>query len=195
MNNEAVKAFSTILGSKRIAECAVAYLSRCRELPTVEAVASALHVPARTAGKIVAAAGLSFRFLLDTMPIKVGNPGLVAAYLSDLKNSTVEHVVVLTVASENTLIRRHDCAVGSGANVVVDPSAVYKFAIEDSARSVIVVHNHPSGSPRLSPGDYDFTQELINAGKVIGIRMLDSIVISNRGVMSMRAEKPDMFTV
>lgn len=193
MTNEAVKAFSTILGSKSVAECAVAYLSRCRELPTAEAVAKALHVPARTANKIVAAAGLSFRFLLDTMPIKVCNPGLVAAYLSDLKNATTEHIVVLTVASDNTLIKRHECATGSGSRAAVDPSAVYKFAMEDNARGIIVVHNHPSGSPKFSQGDYEFTEQLIGSGKIIGIYLLDSIVISNRGVTSMRAEKPGMF--
>ena len=193
MNNEAVKAFGIILGSKSIAECAVAYLSRCRELPRVEEVVSALRVPARTAEKIVAAAGLSFNFLLDTMPIKVGNPGLVAAYLSDLKNAPTEHVVVLTVASDNTLIKRHECAAGSGSRASVDPGAVYKFAMEDGAHSVIIAHNHPSGCARFSQGDYEFTGQLIGSGRILGIRLLDSIVISNRGVVSMRAENPGMF--
>lgn len=194
MNNEAtVKAFSTLLGSKSVAECAVAYLSRCREIPLVDDVMSALRVPFRTAEKIVAAAGLSFHFLLDTMPIKVGNPGLVAAYLSDLKNATVEHLVALTVSADNTLICRHECATGSGTRVSIDPSTLFKFALEDNARGIIVAHNHPSGSPKFSQGDYDFTRHLVEAGKVLGISLLDSVVISNRGVASMRNERPEMF--
>lgn len=196
MNNEAVKAMSILLGRKSpksLAECAVAYLARCRELPTVEDIATALNVPISTAEKVIAAAKLSFMFMLDTMPIKVGNPGLVAAYLSDLKNAPTEHIVVLTVASDNTLIKRHECATGSGSRASVDPSAVYKFAMEDNAHSIIVVHNHPSGSPKFSPRDYEFSEQLVGSGKILGIRMLDSIVISNRGVTSMRAEKPDMF--
>ena len=196
MNNEAVKAFSTILGGKRaLAECAVSFLARCRELPTAEEVRRGLNVPAATANKIVAAAGLSFSFLLDSMPIKVGNPGLVAAYLSDIKNAPTEHVVVLTVASDNTLIKRHECASGSGSRASVDPSSVYKFAMADGARGVIVAHNHPSGSARFSQGDYEFTEQLVSSGRIIGIRLLDSIVLSNRGVASMRAERPGMFTV
>jgi DNA repair protein RadC len=199
MNNEAVETMRILLGGrncpKSLAECAVAYLARCRELPTAEEVVSALRVSNGMAEKIVASARMSFMFLLDTMPIKVGNPGLVAAYLSDLKNARTEHVVVLTVASDNTLIKRHECAAGSASRASVDPGAVYQLAIADGARSVIIAHNHPSGSARFSDGDYEFTEQLIESGRIVGIRLLDSIVISNRGVVSMRAEKPEMFVL
>lgn len=193
MNTEAVKAFSTILGSKSVAECAVAYLSRCHELPTPAAVAYAIRVPRKTAEKIVAAAGLSFSFLLDTTPLKLSNPGLVAAYLSDLKNAPAEHIVALTVTGDNTLIARHECAMGSGSHASVDPTSVFKDAVKDNARGVILVHNHPSGNPGFSDGDYTFTEQFVEVGKVLGIRLLDSIVISNRGVSSMRAIRPSMF--
>lgn len=193
MNTETINAMTTLLGSKKVAECAVSYLARCRDVPTAEHVAKALHVPATTARKIVAAATMCSQFVLDTMPIKVSNPGLVAAYLSDLKNERVEHVVVLTAASDNTLIKRHECSTGSGSRAAVDPGVIFTHAVRDGARSVIVVHNHPSGSPKFSPDDYDFTRQLIAAGKVLNVHLLDSIVISRRGVSSMRAEAPDMF--
>ena len=95
-------------------------------------------------------------WLLDTMPIKVGNPGLVAAYLSDLKNARTEHVVVLTVASDNTLIKRHECAAGSASRASVDPGAVYQLAIADGARSVIIAHNHPRGGAPIPVVDVNY---------------------------------------
>jgi len=195
MNKELIKLMTTILGSKRIAEGAVAYLSMCRAVPSEEDVRKALRVNPLIARKIVAAVKLTGEFLLDTVPVSVRNPALVAAYLSDLKFAKTEHFVVLTVAADNTLIRRHECSSGSPVRTIVDSGTVLHSAIEDQARSIIVVHNHPSGSTEFSSNDYDFTKQLVKAGIILSIQVLDSIVITHRGLHSMRAERPEMFDV
>ena len=194
MNKEAIKAFSTILGNKSVAECAVAYLARCREMPTPEQVSAALRVPAITAKKIVAAASMSSLYLLDTLPVNMSNPNSVGAYLSDLKNAPVEHVVVLTLACDNSLINRHECASGTSSRASVEPSTVFHCAIRDNARSIIVVHNHPSGSTKFTEGDYEFSQRLVEGAQLLNLRVLDSILITHRGMNSMRAERPHMFS-
>lgn len=193
MKDETVKLFATILGSKTLAESAIAYLARCRTIPTVEETSSALRVPALTAKKIVSAARLSTVFLLDSKAISVSNPDLVVAYLSDLKCAEVEHCVVLTVAADNTLINRHTCSMGIAWGTTVDASVIYRYALEDRARSIIIAHNHPSGNPYFSKLDYKFASELIQAGKVMHINFHDSIVVSHRGYCSLRQENPGLF--
>jgi len=193
MDKETLAQISTIVGSKRIAEGAVAYLSMCREIPDEGKVCRALHVSPLTARKICAVAALSGKFLLDTVPVHVNNPALVAGYLSDLKFAPTEHVVVLSVASDNTLIKRHECSSGASNRATVDPCTVFSGPVQDKARSIIVAHNHPSGSVEFSNSDYDFTEQLVKAGRLLNIRVLDSIVISHRGIKSMRAERPEMF--
>ena len=193
MSNETIELISTIVGSKRIAEGAVAYLSMCREMPDEAAVCKALHVTLITARKICAAAALSGQFLLDTVPVCLNNPARVASYLCDLKFAPTEHVVVLSVASDNTLIKRYECSTGATNRATVDPCIVFSGPVKDKARSIIVAHNHPSGNVEFSDSDYDFTEQLVKAGHILNIRVLDSIVISHRGVKSMHAERPEMF--
>jgi DNA repair protein RadC len=193
MNQETLARITTLVGSKRIAEGVLRYLGSVREMPTVENIRKALNVTPTTARKIRAIAELSGDFLMDTMPVHMNNPHLVAGYLSDLKNAPTEHVVALSVASDNTLIRRHECSTGATNRATVDPCIVFSGPVQDKARSVIVAHNHPSGSVEFSHSDYDFTEQLVKAGRLLNIRVLDSIVISHRGIKSMRAERPEMF--
>ena len=193
MNQEIVALITPIVGSRRIAEGAVEYLSTCREMPDEAKVCKALHVTPTTARKICAIAELSGKFLMDTMPVHVSNPYMVASRLSDLKYAPTEHVVVLSVASDNTLIKRHECSSGSCNRSTVDPCVVFSGPVQDKARSIIVAHNHPSGSIEFSNSDYDFTEQLVKAGHLLNIRVLDSIVISHRGMKSMRTERPEMF--
>ena len=194
MTNEDKTAYmATLLGSKTLANTAISYLSRCRDVPTPAQVAEHLKVPARTAGKIVAAAKMSQCFLMDTMPLKLANSNVVGWYLADLKAEPTEVLIVLTLGPDNSLIARHQCAMGPLSNVVVDEAAVYRYALADGAKGIIVAHNHPSGVLEFSQPDVDFTKKLIAAGKMLHIAVLDSILVTRRGVMSMRKVKEDIF--
>lgn len=190
---EALPLLKTIVGSKSVAERALDYLAHCCEMPEEDEIVERLEVPRNTARKVVAAAKLSCTFILDTRPTHLGNPAMIAAFLSDLKHAPVEHVVVLTVKADNTLIRRHNCSCGSFTSALVDPIRIFRYAIEDKARSIIVVHNHPSGSLYFSHKDYEFTERLIKGARLLNICMLDSILVSHRGVKSMRSECREMF--
>lgn len=191
--SETITLMATLLGNRRVAESAVSYLATCRTIPQPEEIASALKVPMVTARKIAAAAGMSTKFVFGTMMMPLSNPEIVAWRLSDLKDKTVENLVVLTVTSENTLIGRHLVATGSAGGVCVNYGDVYRYAIEDQATGVIVAHNHPSGSLEFSAKDASFTKGLIEAGKLLNIRLLDSIVVSRQGFTSMRRVHPELF--
>ena len=190
---EIIDLMTVILDKKQTARNAVEYLARCRDIPKPEDVAFVLDVPMSTAMKIVAAARMSTKFVFGTKGVSLTNPELVAAYLSDLKDKAVEHLVALTLNSENALIKRHLIATGSAGSVCVNYGDVFRCAIEDRALGLIVAHNHPSGNLKFSENDYLFSEGLAETGRLLNIRFLDSMVISRRGFVSMRRERPDIF--
>ena len=71
---------------------------------------------------------------------------------------------------------------------IVHPREVYKAAIQKSAYSIIVLHNHPSGDPTPSQEDLKITTRLKTAGEVIGIPLLDHIIIGDNSYKSLREE-------
>jgi len=94
------------------------------------------------------------------------------------------HIVCLD--TKNQIIGTHQISVGTLDASLVHPREVFKPAIKDSASSVILVHNHPSGDPTPSPEDRQVTRRLEEAGKLLGIDVLDHIVLGSRGGVSIR---------
>ena len=71
---------------------------------------------------------------------------------------------------------------------VFHPREIFRFAIEESANSIILVHNHPSGDPQPSAEDIRATKQLIEAGNQIGIKVLDHIIIGDGIFVSLKEE-------
>ena len=71
---------------------------------------------------------------------------------------------------------------------VFHPREIFRFAIEESANSIVLVHNHPSGDPQPSQEDIRATKQLIEAGNHIGIKVLDHIVIGDGIFVSLKEE-------
>jgi DNA repair protein RadC len=69
---------------------------------------------------------------------------------------------------------------------IVHPREVFNVAIRKSANAIILVHNHPSGDPTPSTEDIDITQRLIEAGHIIGIKVLDHIIIGDNKYISFK---------
>lgn len=80
-----------------------------------------------------------------------------------------------------------DCCVSEGTltNSLIHPREAFKNAIKESAASVIFVHNHPSGDPSPSREDIIVTERLINAGEIVGIKVLDHVIIGDNTYTSM----------
>jgi DNA repair protein RadC len=68
----------------------------------------------------------------------------------------------------------------------VHPREVFQPAVGESAASIILVHNHPSGELEPSQDDLALTKRLVEAGKIMGIEVLDHVIISNKGFLSMK---------
>jgi DNA repair protein RadC len=117
----------------------------------------------------------------------IKNPIDVVAYVRNrLKDKMKEHFMVVLVDTRGNIIKTCPVSVGSLDTSIVHPREVYREAIAASAASVILVHNHPSGDPTPSEQDVELSKQLVEAGKIIGIDVLDHLVIGNPGFVSMK---------
>lgn len=97
-----------------------------------------------------------------------------------------EHFVVLYLDRKGGLIVKEDVSVGGLHSSIVHPREVFKTAVKRSAASIILAHNHPSGDPAPSREDIDITRRLIEAGRIIGIEILDHVVIGDSRYCSLK---------
>jgi DNA repair protein RadC len=96
--------------------------------------------------------------------------------MRDLKKE-VFRVVLLN--GKNRVIRTETVSQGSLTTCLVHPREVFAPAVRESSASVLLIHNHPSGDPTPSREDIEMNQRLIQAGELIGIRVLDHLVIGD----------------
>ena len=106
-------------------------------------------------------------------------------FIPRLRDLHKEVFMVLLLDARNCLIRGVTISVGSLTASIVHPREVFKPAILDSAASVIFIHNHPSGDPPPSQDDLKITSKLVEAGRMIDIRVLDHIIIGRGSFTSL----------
>ena len=93
-----------------------------------------------------------------------------------------ETLQVLLLNTRYKLIRVEEVSNGTRDTILVDPSTVFKKAIEAAAAAIVLVHNHPSGDPSPSDADIKATRDLIRAGKLLKIEVLDHVIIGRATV-------------
>jgi proteasome lid subunit RPN8/RPN11 len=113
-----------------------------------------------------------------------------AKILSSYTQKRTEHFLVLTLSSSHDLIHVRVVSMGIMTGAPVHPREVFWWAIHDNAQSVILAHNHPSGNPWPSPQDQRITSSISEAGKVMGIEVLDHIIVAKDGYYSFMENDP-----
>ncbi|MFD2760427.1 RadC family protein [Lentibacillus juripiscarius] len=106
--------------------------------------------------------------------------------MEEMRQLKQECFVGLFLNTKNEVIRKKTLFVGSLNSSIVHPRELYREAVKCSAASVIVAHNHPSGSPDPSQEDVHITRRLADSGKTIGIELLDHVVIGDRQFVSLK---------
>ena len=106
-----------------------------------------------------------------------------------LKGADREHFVVIMLATNCRIIGINTCHIGSLDASVVSPREVLKPAVLANAAKIVVAHNHPSGSLQPSQADISVTRRLAQAGKLLGIPVLDSLIIGHDGEFASLAAK------
>jgi DNA repair protein RadC len=88
--------------------------------------------------------------------------------------------------TKNRLLSWETVSLGTLSTSVVHPREVFKGAILANAASIILCHNHPSGDPKPSAEDIAITKRLAEAGKILGIDVLDHIIFGEEGFVSLK---------
>jgi len=117
-------------------------------------------------------------------PIRAGqrfsnSRDLFQRYRAQFFSASKEYFLSLHLNSKNQLIREVLVSVGSLSTSVVHPREVFSPAVRDSTAAIVFLHNHPSGDPVPSKEDRECTIRLCQAGKILGIRVLDHIVLGH----------------
>lgn len=123
----------------------------------------------------------------ETQPIKARIASSRDAYLifrQDMSDLPHEEFWILLLNQAKRVMSKHHISKGGQAATVVDPKIIFKLALEQNAASVILAHNHPSGS--LEPSDYDLnlTQKMVGAGKMLNLPVVDHLIITDLSFFS-----------
>lgn len=97
-----------------------------------------------------------------------------------------ERFDVVLLDTKNKIIAIKNIFKGSLASTLVHPREVFKFAIKRSSSSIILAHNHPSGDLTASDEDIKLTKRMMEAGKIVGIEVLDHLVIGSESYNSLK---------
>ncbi|WP_395334120.1 DNA repair protein RadC [Novosphingobium sp. BL-8H] len=146
-----------------------------------EATAAALRI-------VTVAATRLARQRLREMPV-IGSWQVLVDYLRiDMAHLTRERVRVLYLNAKNMLLLDEMVGEGSIDEAAIHPREVIRRALDLGATGLILVHNHPSGSPEPSRADIDMTHRIAAAGRILGVEVHDHVVIGCEGHVSMRAQ-------
>ena len=107
-------------------------------------------------------------------------------YLAGIRKEKQEHFVCLSLNGANEVLATRTVTVGLLDSNQVHPREVYADPITDRAASILCAHNHPSGTLEASPEDLAITRRLVKAGEVLGIRVLDHLIVTKEGFLSLK---------
>ncbi|MEK7530537.1 MAG: DNA repair protein RadC [Patescibacteria group bacterium] len=139
-----------------------------------------LGIPLGKAAQIVACAELGRRFFAknENGTPTIRTPRDVFEHTRDMQMLTKEHLRGLYLNSHYKLIHDEVISIGTIDTSLVHPREVFKPAIEHAAAAVVLVHNHPSGITDPSAADLAITMQLIEAGKLIGVQLIDHVIVT-----------------
>lgn len=134
--------------------------------------------------ELLAAFELSKRYLVESERPILSNAGAVVGELSDICDKKQEYFVCLALDGANRLIAKRTIAIGTLSASLIHPREVFADAITDRAASIIVAHNHPSGTLQPSEADLEITKRLEGVANTLGIGLLDHIIVAKSDYFS-----------
>jgi DNA repair protein RadC len=152
-------------------------------------LARAFDLPMESALRLAAAFALGRRVESHARRPRtaVSSPARMHEILAgEMRGLGVETFFVLLLDGKHRLLRRHRASQGTLTSSLVHPREVFGPALREGAAAVAVAHNHPSGDPEPSSEDLAVTRRLIEAGRLVGVPLLDHLVIADAGYVSIR---------
>ncbi len=155
--------------------------------PDVSALRSIHGLGEAKACQVAAALELGRRWSRKSRPV-VRHASDALPYFQDIRAQKQEHFVCVSLSGANEVIASRVVTVGLLDTNQVHPREVFADPIADRAASVLLAHNHPSGTLEASPEDIALTKRLVQAGELLGIRVLDHLIVTADGFLSLKQE-------
>lgn len=153
-------------------------------------IAKDLDIPEIKAAQIVACSELGRRFFeknpMTSAVIRSGKD--VYEYLLDMRSLSKEHLRGIYLNNHYKVIHDEVISIGTVNSSIIHPREVFKPGIEYGAAAVILAHNHPSGVVEASAADVEVTKQLVAAGKLIGIHLIDHVIIGPDSFVSVAVD-------
>ena len=111
----------------------------------------------------------------------------------EMKGLNQEQLWVLFLNSRNKFLGKERLYKGSQDATTVRVAEIYKEAVRKNVYAIVLIHNHPSGNPAESPEDVNLTRVVIEAGKILDIRLIDHIIVAGNSYGSIRRNHPDLW--
>lgn len=146
-----------------------------------ETSAAALKIVALAARRLA-------RTGVQDQPVLASWQALIDYLTIDMAHLNHERVRVLYLDTRNRLIADEVLSEGSLDEAAIHPREVVKKALDLGSAALIMVHNHPSGSPEPSRADIAITNRIAEAGRLLGITLHDHVIIGKEGHVSLRAK-------
>ena len=167
-------------GILNIHNCTLERLKEIHGIGTVKAVQIlCLSELAKRLAKETAKEGLVF-----SLPSTIAD-----YYMEEMRHQKQEHMKLLMLNSKSKLLGEKDISKGTVNASLVSPRELFIEALERQAVAIILIHNHPSGDTTPSENDMLLTKRVQEAGRLIGIELLDHIIIGNNCYMSFAEEQ------
>jgi len=136
--------------------------------------------------EIIACFELGQRLLKNKKSVLIISPQDVFKETKDIRDNKKEHFVIFYLDTRNQEIKREIISIGTLNANLVHPREVFEPAIKNNAAQIIVAHNHPSGDTEPSEDDLIITKKLVEAGKILGIEVLDHIIVTKNTFISLK---------
>ena len=118
---------------------------------------------------------------------KVSTPtDCAAVFTTMLQDQASEVFAILCLSTKHRVLAYHEVSRGCLDSTLVHPREVFKAALLANAAGIVLAHNHPSGDATPSPDDMALTRRLVDAGRLLGVDVLDHIVIGESRYTSFR---------
>ncbi len=158
---------------------------------TQEEMASIPGIGPAKAAQVLAAFELGRRLAMtpDQARPRVTTPESAARILmARMGNPRQEELWVMLLDTKHQVLRLHQVYRGQLDRATVRVCEVFREAVRDNAKAIIVAHNHPSEDTTPSPADIDLTRELRHAGELLGIELLDHLIVSRTAYRSLKQQ-------
>jgi DNA repair protein RadC len=154
-----------------------------------EKLAIEMDIPMTKACQIVAVGELGRRFFERNASgfSVIRSAKDVYDHVRDMHNLPKEYLRGLYLNTHNQIIHDEVISIGTINSNIVHPREVFRPAVEYNAAAIVLVHNHPSGVVAPSPQDIEITAQLVQAGKIMGINILDHVIITKDSYKSIDA--------